>query len=86
MHLNSRAVRHSYEDKLVPRLTVNGFGPLINCDEWELIHNPLCSWPCVLSVVLNTKAECFNGRKRQTTAPCWPEALLRKQHHEGDAF
>ncbi len=56
MRLNGRAVRHSYKDKLVPRLTVNGFGPLINCDEWELIHNPLCSWPCVLSALLDTKA------------------------------
>lgn len=75
MHSTSQAVRHSYQDKPVPHLTVNGFGPLINCDEWELIHNPLCSWPHVLSVVLDTKAiaECvFYSRKRQTTAPCWP--------------
>lgn len=51
-----RAVRHPYGDKLVPGLTVNGFGSLINCDEWELIHNPLCRWPCVLSGLQDAEA------------------------------
>lgn len=45
---NGRALRHPYRDFLVPYLTVNGFGRLINSDEWEPIHNPLCTWPSVL--------------------------------------
>lgn len=83
-HLNSRAVCHSYKDKLVLRLTVNGFGPLINCDEWELIHNPLCSWPlCAVSGAgykdsSKKLSHCFYSGKRQTTAPHWPQVLTEK--------
>lgn len=71
-------------DKLVPCLTVNGFGPLINCDEWELIHNPLCSWPCVLSVVLDTKAAADAGSLlflQQREANYCP-LLTRRAHWE----
>lgn len=80
-HLNSQAVCHSYKDKLVLRLTVNGFGPLINCDRWELIHNPLCSWPlCAVSGAgykdsSRKLSHWFYSGKRQTTAPHWPQVL-----------
>lgn len=39
MHLNSQASRLPNEDKLVPHLTLNRFGCLINCDEWELVQS-----------------------------------------------
>lgn len=52
---NGRALRHPYWDYLVPYLTGNGFGPLINSDEWRPIHNPLCTWPHVLSVLQDLK-------------------------------
>lgn len=68
---NGRALRHPYRDFLVPYLTVNGFGRLINSDEWEPIHNPLCTWPSVLQ---DLKNGC-RSRERPTTAPCWPGSL-----------
>lgn len=52
---NGRALRHLRRDFLVPYLTANGFGPLINSDEWRPVHNPLCTWPHVLSVSQDLK-------------------------------
>lgn len=79
MRLNGRAVRHSYKDKLVPRLTVNGFGPLINCDEWELIHNLLCSWPlCAVSVTgYKSCSSVFTAQRGKLLPPFGQKLLLK---------
>lgn len=69
-----RALRHPYSDFLVPYLTVNGFGLVINSDEWEPIHHPLCTWPGTVSVT-GPKKRHSQERERPTTAPCWPGML-----------
>lgn len=60
---NGRALRHPSRDFLVPYVTVNGFGRLINRDEWEPIHNPLCTWPGALSVLQDLKKRLSQQRQ-----------------------
>lgn len=73
-----RALRHPYRDFLVPYLTVNGFGLVINSDEWGPIHNPLCTWPGAVSVT-GPKKRHSQEKGRPTTAPCWREFSLAAQ-------
>lgn len=68
VRLNAEAVRLSPADKPVLRLTVNGFGPLINCDEWELVCNPLCFWLRMLSEQ-KQKIVFWKGQKEANHCP-----------------
>lgn len=66
---NGRALRHPSRDFLVPYVTVNGFGRLINRDEWEPIHNPLCTWPGALSVLQDLKKTALAAETGQLLPP-----------------
>lgn len=71
---DGRPLRHPHRDVLVPYLTVNGFGLLINSDEWRPIHNPLYTWP--------QSCQCYSTSKgplQQTEANYCP--LLAELAH-----